>query len=78
MALAARLPVRDGLRDQTGLGIVMLSAAQGWVLISGKRPSNTWAMADGAAGGAAQQRLIGRVLNQGMLEEVRRLRRRPR
>ena len=33
--------------------------------------------ADGTAAGCSQQRLIGRVLDQGVLEEIRRLRRQP-
>ena len=78
-ALARPLPIGDGLRQHAGFGIVMRQQLGLSLAELGKaclqHLGNVLMV---PLSGAPQQGLIGRILDQGMLEDVRRLRRQPR
>ena len=76
--LPGPLPVGDGLRLEPGLGVVMRQQLGLGLAVLGKlRLQHLRNALVILLPRALQQRLIGRVLDQGMLEDIRRLRRQP-
>jgi hypothetical protein len=74
-ALAGALPVGNSLRHRTGLRIMMRQQfGLGLAAFGEARLQYLGNVLMVLLAGAPQQGLIGRVLDQGMLEEVRRLR----
>ena len=77
-ALPGGQPVRDGLRTQTGLGVmVRQQLGLGLADLGELRLQHLGNALVVLLAGTLQQRLIGRVLDQGVLETVRRLRWQP-
>ena len=77
-SLPCLLPVGNGLRYEPRLGVVMRD--QLGLGLDGLRKLLLQHLSDLLVillPGALEQRLIGRILHQGMLEEIARLRRQP-